>query len=127
MPKEDMFQGLFFKTPHDNAPDFVKRKISIKVDDFIAWLQENQNSDGWVNADLKEAKSGHWYAEINRWTPDSDQSSNNSSNNSSDNPSPSDKTWGSDNSSDKPSKQPAFKGFRPGNSEPEDFEDEIPF
>jgi hypothetical protein len=63
----EFVNGLIVKEPHINAPDFVKCSISIKVSDFTEWLSER--SDEWVNIDVKEAKSGRWYASVNNFKP----------------------------------------------------------
>lgn len=60
--------GLFFKDPHQNAPDFVMAKGSIKVADLRAWLAEQ--SGEWVNFDLKRSREGKPYAQIDDWKPD---------------------------------------------------------
>ena len=31
--------GIFVKAPHQNAPDFVKGRVTIKLDEAIAYLQ----------------------------------------------------------------------------------------
>jgi hypothetical protein len=59
--------GLMVKAPRDGAPDFVKAAISIKREELIEWL-ENRDGD-WINLDVKEAKSGHWYAAVNTFKP----------------------------------------------------------
>lgn len=63
--------GLFVKPPHDKAPDFVKCAISIKREELVGWLQKQEGE--WVNLDVKEAKTGKWYAAINDWKPKSEQ------------------------------------------------------
>ena len=60
-------EGIFAKQPHPNAPDFVKASISLKRADAIAWLQ--QQSGEWVNLDIKEGRSGKWYAAVNNFEP----------------------------------------------------------
>lgn len=67
--------GIYLKTPHENAPEFVKRKVSIKVDDFVNYLQENVNEAGYVNFDLKEAPTGHWYMQLDDWVKPDNQNS----------------------------------------------------
>ena len=65
MAEEKEFpQGIRFKRPHDNAPDFIKGQISIKVDELVAWLSDKE---GWVNLDLKLSKKGNLYLEENTW------------------------------------------------------------
>lgn len=60
-------KGLIVKVPHANAPDFVKCAISIKREELIEWLS-SKNGD-WINLDVKEAKSGNWYASVNTFKP----------------------------------------------------------
>mgnify|MGYP005673359717 FL=1 len=64
----EFIDGLFAKAPHPNAPDFVKAKISIKREELINWL--NNRSDEWVNIDVKEGRTGKWYASVDNWKPD---------------------------------------------------------
>lgn len=72
MNEENKFiDGLIFKLPHQNAPDFVKGSLSIKREEFIKSLQE-MNGD-WINLDLKVSKSGKAYAQINEWKPDGEK------------------------------------------------------
>lgn len=61
--------GLFFKDKHENAPDFVICKGSVKVADMAAWL--SQQPGEWVNFDLKRSRDGKPYAQIDTWKPDS--------------------------------------------------------
>ena len=69
---ENLFiDGLIVKAPHENAPDFVKAKLSIKREEMIGWLQ--QQSGEWINADIKESRAGKWYAAIDNWKPDPDR------------------------------------------------------
>jgi len=60
--------GLIFKLPNENAPDFVKGGLAIKVDEFIQFLHE-QRSD-WVNISLKVSKAGKPYADLDLWKPE---------------------------------------------------------
>lgn len=66
--KETIFaNGMFFKKPHENAPDFVKGDISIKVDEFIQFLTKYKNSTGYVNLNLKKSRGGKLYIDLNTW------------------------------------------------------------
>jgi hypothetical protein len=64
----DFVEGLIVKAPHAKAPDFVKASISIKREELIAWLQKQKGD--WVNVDVKEARSGKWYAAVNDFKKD---------------------------------------------------------
>lgn len=57
--------GFSFKR-NDNAPEFVVGKQSIKVDEAIAFLKANAKN-GWVNLDIKQAKGGNYYCELDTW------------------------------------------------------------
>jgi hypothetical protein len=59
--------GLFIKPPHQNAPDFVKFAISMKVPELLTWLNEQQGE--WVNLDVKESREGKMYASVNTFEP----------------------------------------------------------
>lgn len=66
----EFVNGLIVKAPHENAPDFVKAAISIKVDDLGQWLREKHKAgEEWVNIDVKEARSGKWYAAVSNFKP----------------------------------------------------------
>ena len=61
----EFVDGLIVKAPHEKAPSFVKASISIKVADLGVWLREKHKAgEEWVNLDIKEAKSGKWYASV---------------------------------------------------------------
>ena len=60
--------GLIIKPPHAKAPEFVKCAISIKREELIAWLQQQEGE--WINADVKVSQGGKWYAAVNEWKPD---------------------------------------------------------
>lgn len=66
----EFVDGLLIKPPHPKAPDFVKAQISIKVADLGVWLREKHKAgEEWVNIDVKEAKSGKWYASVSTYKP----------------------------------------------------------
>jgi len=69
--EKQFVNGLIVKAPRDNAPDFVKGSISIKIKDLGMWLKdEYKKGEEWINLDIKEGKSGKWYAEVNTWKPE---------------------------------------------------------
>jgi hypothetical protein len=59
--------GLFFKDKHENAPDFVMCKGSIKVADLAEFLAAQ--TEEWVNFDLKRSRDGRPYASVDDWKP----------------------------------------------------------
>tara|TARA_A100001201_G_scaffold3279_3_gene7567 strand:+ start:4256 stop:4525 length:270 start_codon:yes stop_codon:yes gene_type:complete len=66
--KEKIFaDGFSFKT-RENQPDFVVGRMSIKVEDALAFLKERA-SNGWVNLNINKARSGNYYCELDTWKP----------------------------------------------------------
>jgi len=66
--KEKIFaDGFSFKT-RENQPDFVVGRMSIKVEDALAFLKE-RSSNGWVNLNINRARSGNYYCELDTWKP----------------------------------------------------------
>lgn len=67
----EFVNGLIVKAPHEKAPSFVKASISIKVEDLGKWLREKYKAGekDWINIDVKEAKSGKWYAAVSTYKP----------------------------------------------------------
>jgi len=68
MSEDKVFADGFIAKRHDNAPDFVITGLSIKVSEAVQFLQDNQ-SNGWVNLQVKRAKSGKLYVELDTWRP----------------------------------------------------------
>lgn len=60
--------GLSVRPPHPKAASFVKASISFNRVKLLEWLSNRQEE--WVNIDIKEAKSGKWYGEVNEWKKD---------------------------------------------------------
>ena len=98
----EMVKGFFLKTPHENAPDWVKRKVSVNVEQFSEYLRDHANEKGFVNFDLKEAKTGHWYLQLDKWKPSINE-----------------------NSDESPA--PEVETFTPYTPPPKPFEDDVPF
>lgn len=65
----EFVDGLIVKAPHENAPDFIKCKISIKRKDLGNWLRKKEGD--WINLDIKVSKDGKWYAAVDTWVPKS--------------------------------------------------------
>ena len=68
MTESKLVNGLIWKDPHQNAPEFIKGKISIKVNDFMEYISQHQ-SNGWLNIELKQSRQGKMYFELDEWKP----------------------------------------------------------
>lgn len=71
MNEAKFLDGLIFKLPNENAPDFVKGRISIKREELIEALKAETGD--WINLDLKVSKEGKPYAQVDTWKPDTEK------------------------------------------------------
>lgn len=69
---KEFVNGLIVKAPNDNAPEYVKAKISIKREELIAWLSARDGD--WINLDVKVSQAGKWYAAVDTWKPNGEKS-----------------------------------------------------
>jgi hypothetical protein len=60
---EKIFADGFLFKRNEKAPDFVVGRLSIKVEDAIAFMQQHQKN-GWVNLGVKTARSGNYYIDL---------------------------------------------------------------
>ena len=66
--KEKIFADGFSFKKRENQPDFVVGRMSIKVEDALAFLKERA-TNGWVNLNINKARSGNYYCELDTWKP----------------------------------------------------------
>lgn len=59
--------GFIFKR-RDKAPEWVIGNLSIKVDEAITFLKNNDKK-GWVNLNIKKGRSGNPYIELDTYEP----------------------------------------------------------
>ena len=61
--KEKVFtEGLIAKR-NDKAPDYVICNLSVRVDEFKAFIDKH-SKNGWVNLDVLRSKNGKIYSEL---------------------------------------------------------------
>jgi hypothetical protein len=66
--KDKVFaKGFNFKRS-ENAPEWVVGKLSIKLEDAMPFLTQNQSND-WVNLNVVQGKQGNYYIELDTWKP----------------------------------------------------------
>ncbi len=78
--KQIFTEGIIFTKPNENAPEFIKGKLSFKVEEAVAFLKKHKSESGWVNCDLKKSREGKLYLTLNTFnkakketsTPDED-------------------------------------------------------
>lgn len=66
--KEKVFADGFMFKRREDAPDFVIGRLSVKIDEAIAFLRNNEKN-GWVNLDIKYGRSGNAYLELDTYEP----------------------------------------------------------
>jgi hypothetical protein len=64
--------GIFFNEPHPNAPDWVLGSISVRPQDFVSWLHEQDVDDkGYIRMQVAISKSsGKPYVALDTWKPE---------------------------------------------------------
>lgn len=67
MADKTFASGFRFDLPRENAPSFVKGRISVHVGDAIDFLTKHRNERGFVNIDVLESRSGTLYCALNEW------------------------------------------------------------
>jgi hypothetical protein len=73
--EKQFVDGLIAKKPKEQAPDFIKAGLSFKIDEFAVWVGQWKKANPgkeWLNIELKESKSGKYYAEVDTWEPNKD-------------------------------------------------------
>jgi hypothetical protein len=69
--EEKIFADGFVFKRNEKAPDFVIGRMSIKVDEAIAFIKQH-GDNGWVNLGVKQARSGNYYVELDTFKPNND-------------------------------------------------------
>lgn len=67
MTEKIFADGFSFKR-NENAPDFVVGRLSMKVDEAIAFIKQHEKR-GWINMSIKTARSGNHYVELDTYEP----------------------------------------------------------
>jgi len=78
MPSEKEFpKGLFVSAPRSGSPDFVKGRISIRIEDFLEYLSMKDGE--WLRIDIKqgykkdEQGNPKWYSQVDNWVKPSER------------------------------------------------------
>ena len=71
--EEKIFADGFIFKRNEKAPEFVIGRMSIKVEDAVAFLKQHQDK-GWVNLGVKQARSENYYIELDTFKPKGDDS-----------------------------------------------------
>lgn len=66
--EEKIFADGFSFKRNEKAPDFVVGRLSMKVDEAVAFIRQHEKG-GWVNLNVKTARSGNYYVELDTYEP----------------------------------------------------------
>lgn len=72
MENERIFADGFIFKRSEKAPDFVAGNMSVKVDEAITFLRNNERN-GWVNLNVKKSRKGNYYIELDQFEPKGSQ------------------------------------------------------
>jgi hypothetical protein len=67
--KERVFADGFSFKRNESAPDYVVGRLSLKVDDAVAFIKKHANSNGWVNLSIMYGRTGNPYVELDTYEP----------------------------------------------------------
>jgi hypothetical protein len=65
---EKIFADGFSFKRSEKAPDFVIGRLSMKTDEAVAFIRQHEKG-GWVNLNVKTARSGNYYIELDTYEP----------------------------------------------------------
>ena len=65
---EKVFADGFSFKRGENAPAFVVGRLSMKSDEAVAFIRQHEKN-GWVNLNIKTARSGNHYVELDTYEP----------------------------------------------------------
>ena len=65
---EKVFANGFSFKRQENAPEFVVGRLSLKEDEAKDFLRNNFKN-GWCNLNIKKARSGSYYVELDTYEP----------------------------------------------------------
>jgi hypothetical protein len=67
--KERVFADGFSFKRNESAPDYVVGRLSLKVDDAVAFIKKHANTNGWINMSIMYGRSGNPYVELDTYEP----------------------------------------------------------
>jgi uncharacterized protein (DUF2235 family) len=65
---EKIFADGFSFKRSEKAPDFVVGRMSMKSDEAVAFIRQHDKG-GWVNLNIKTARTGNYYVELDTYEP----------------------------------------------------------
>ena len=71
--QEKIFADGFLFKRNEKAPDFVVGRVSIKVEEAIAFMRQYEKN-GWINLGVKQARSGNFYMDLDTFEAKNDSS-----------------------------------------------------
>ena len=63
-------KGMRWQEPKESAPNFVKARVGINVEQFVEFLNQHVNENGWINFEMNEGREGGFYFVLDDFKPD---------------------------------------------------------
>ena len=68
----EFMEGFFAEKPREGKPDWIKAIVDVDLESAIAFLEKKKlDGEQKIQFEVREAKSGKFYAAIDHWKPDS--------------------------------------------------------
>jgi hypothetical protein len=67
--KERVFADGFRFERKDSAPEYVVGRLSLKIDEAVAFINKHANANGWINLSVMIGRSGNPYVELDTYEP----------------------------------------------------------
>jgi len=67
--KERVFADGFRFERKESAPEYVVGRLSLKIDEAVAFINKHANANGWVNLSIMIGRSGNPYVELDTYEP----------------------------------------------------------
>jgi len=67
--KERVFADGFRFERKEGAPEYVVGRLSLKIDEAVAFINKHANANGWINLSVMIGRSGNPYVELDTYEP----------------------------------------------------------
>lgn len=67
--KERVFADGFRFERKESAPEYVVGRLSLKIDEAVAFIKKHANANGWINLSVMIGRSGNPYVELDTYEP----------------------------------------------------------
>lgn len=64
-------EGIYYNTPNQSAPEYIKANVTIQVERFVEWLKKHTDSDGKVRIAFMQSRNdpNRIYGQLDTYKP----------------------------------------------------------